>query len=232
LVFVSTSKQVLEAFFRRALAWEKRAGGEEQEEGLHAISLSEERDGVYFYKSGHEIGVMLEGNPANFPSQKIRSIVPGLKGFALVIIQLDKNTQETEFKKFLMAVHASNVDELQYYNVVVIYNEECREFNAQEVMEGKLHCVQRAFWFDTREKKAQGHLLQNSLTPLLIGHWVAEGQVTGRCCQLQNTNASNVFPCEGVDTGRIPVELVATIIEKFSFEGQWVLDLTNTVGFV
>lgn len=90
LVFVSTSKQVLEAFFRRALAWEKRAGGEEQEEGLHAISLSEERDGVYFYKSGHEIGVMLEGNPANFPSQKIRSIVPGLKGFALVIIQLDK----------------------------------------------------------------------------------------------------------------------------------------------
>jgi len=26
------------------------------------------------------------------------------------------------------------------------------------------------------------------------------------------------------------VELVATIIEKFSFEGQWVLDLTNTVG--
>lgn len=56
-----------------------------------------------------------------------------------------------------MAVHASNVDELQYYNVVVIYNEECREFNAQEVMEGKLHCVQRAFWFDTREKKAQGN---------------------------------------------------------------------------
>lgn len=80
---------MLEAFFRRALAWEKR-GGEEQEEGLYAISLSEERDGVYFYKSGHKIGVMLEGNPANFPSQKIRSIVPGLKGFVLVIIHLDK----------------------------------------------------------------------------------------------------------------------------------------------
>jgi len=30
--------------------------------------------------------------------------------------------------------------------------------------------------------------------------------------------------------GRIPVELVATIIEKFSFESQWVLDLTNTIG--
>ena len=80
---------MLEAFFRRALAWEKR-GGEEQEEGLYTISLSEERDGVYFYKSGQEIAVMLEDNPANFPSQKIRSIVPGLKGFALVIIHLDK----------------------------------------------------------------------------------------------------------------------------------------------
>lgn len=90
LFFVSTSKQVLEAFFRRALAWEKRAGGEEQEEGLYAISLSEEREGVYFYKNGREIGVMLEGNPGNFPSQKIRSIIPGLKGFALVVIHLDK----------------------------------------------------------------------------------------------------------------------------------------------
>ena len=26
------------------------------------------------------------------------------------------------------------------------------------------------------------------------------------------------------------MELVATITEKFSFDGQWVLDLTNTVG--
>jgi len=65
---------------------------------------------------------------------------------------------------------------------------------------------------------------------LLIGHWVAEGQVTGGCCQLQNANASNVFSCIGVDKGRIPVELVATIIEKFSFEGQWVLNLTNAIG--
>lgn len=70
-----------------------------------------------------------------------------------------QNTQETEFKKFLMAVHASNVEELQYYNVAVIYNEECTEFNVQEAMEGKLHYVQRAFWFDTREKKAQGNFI-------------------------------------------------------------------------
>ena len=67
-----------------------------------------------------------------------------------------KDTQESEFKKLLMAVHASNVEELPYYNVAVICSEVCAEFNVHEVMEGKLHYVQRAFWFDTREKKAQG----------------------------------------------------------------------------
>ena len=63
-----------------------------------------------------------------------------------------RDIQESEFKKFLMAVHASNVEELPYYNVAVICNEECAEFNVQEVMEGKLHYVQRAFWFDTRKE--------------------------------------------------------------------------------
>lgn len=56
-----------------------------------------------------------------------------------------------------MAVRASYVEELQYYNIAVIYNEECTEFNVLEVMEGKLHYVQRALWFDTRDKKAQGN---------------------------------------------------------------------------
>ena len=52
---------MLEAFFKRALAWEKR-GGEEHKKGVHAISLSEERDGVYFYQSRQELEVMLEGH--------------------------------------------------------------------------------------------------------------------------------------------------------------------------
>ena len=39
-----------------------------------------------------------------------------------------KDTQESEFKKFLMVVHASNVEELPYCNVAVICNEECAEF--------------------------------------------------------------------------------------------------------
>lgn len=67
-----------------------------------------------------------------------------------------KDTEESEFKKFLMTLHASNVEELPYYNLVVIYNEQFTEFHVQEVMEEKLHQLQRAFWFDTREKKAQG----------------------------------------------------------------------------
>ena len=75
-----------------------------------------------------------------------------------------------------------------------------------------------------------GHLLQNSLTPLLIGHWVAEGQVTARSCNFLDANASNVFLCKGGDEGKIPLELAATIMKKFSFEGQWVLDLTCSNG--
>ena len=67
-----------------------------------------------------------------------------------------QNIQEMEFKKFLMAVHARNGDELQYYNVAVIFNEQSIVYKMQEIMEEKLHCVQRAYWFDTREKKAQG----------------------------------------------------------------------------
>ena len=66
-----------------------------------------------------------------------------------------QNTQETEFKKFLMTVHAGNVNELQYYNVAVIVDDSA-EVKVAEIMEEKLHCVQRAFWFDTRLKKPQG----------------------------------------------------------------------------
>ena len=72
-------------FLRQNRCWKHSSGGEErgseeQQEGVYTISLSEERDGMYFFKSGHEIRVMLEGSPANVPSQKLRSIVPGLKG--------------------------------------------------------------------------------------------------------------------------------------------------------
>ena len=78
-------KKVLEAFFKRALAWEK---GSKEENEEAAISLSDERDGVYFYQSGQEMGLLLEGHPTKLPLHQLRSIAPGLKGFDLVIIHL------------------------------------------------------------------------------------------------------------------------------------------------
>ena len=61
---------MLEALFRRALAWEKE-GGDDSDDGMHTISLSEERDGTYFYQSGQEVGVMLHGHTKNLPLQQI-----------------------------------------------------------------------------------------------------------------------------------------------------------------
>jgi len=69
----------------RALSWEKR-GGKEHKEIVHAISLSEERDGMYFYQSGQELEVMLEGHRTKVPLHQIRSMVPGLRGFNLAMI--------------------------------------------------------------------------------------------------------------------------------------------------
>ena len=65
------------------------------------------------------------------------------------------NTQEMELKKFLMTVHAGNVDKQQHYNVAVIIDDSV-ELKVVEIIEGKRHCVQRSFCFDTRVKKPQG----------------------------------------------------------------------------
>ena len=55
-----------------------------------------------------------------------------------------QNTQETEFKKFLMTVHAGNVEELQYYNVAVIVDDSA-ELKVAEIMEEKLYCVRPVY---------------------------------------------------------------------------------------
>lgn len=86
---------MLEAFFKRALAWEKR-GGEEHKE-VHALSLSEERDGMYFYQSRQELEVMLEGHRTKVPLHQIRSMVPGLRGFNLAMIYLGKMCKSTKY---------------------------------------------------------------------------------------------------------------------------------------
>lgn len=51
----------------------------------------------------------------------------------------------------LLSLHACNVDTLQRYNIAII-----NPGNAAKGLEEKFTCVQRAFWFDTRKKRAQG----------------------------------------------------------------------------
>lgn len=92
-----------------------------------------------------------------------------------------------------------------------------------------MHCVQHAFWFDTSEKKPQGFLLHNSLKPILIGHWVSSGIVDEGSCNF-STNASNVFPSKGESADIIPVGIASALVRMFSFEGQWILDLTRSSG--
>ena len=84
-VFVSIIK-VLEAFFRRALKWEKR-----EEAG---VNLTSEEEGVFTFHSGSEvnteIGILLEGRSLELPFQKIQAAAMSYKAFNLVIIQLEK----------------------------------------------------------------------------------------------------------------------------------------------
>jgi len=78
-----------------------------------------------------------------------------------------------------------------------------------------------------------GHLLQNSLTEILICHWTASNVVGPECSNLVE-DASNVFACPGVDdravTYTLPADLISAIIKRFSFEGNWILDLTRSKG--
>ena len=62
-----------------------------------------------------------------------------------------------DFKKFLMAIHAGNTDELNNYNVAVIYDENMLELNVPEIMKKKFNCIQKVFWFDTRTDAANGN---------------------------------------------------------------------------
>ena len=63
----------------------------------------------------------------------------------------------------------------------------------------------------------------NSLTPLLVSHWSVNDEVT-QCYNLEGKSASNVFPGENQQ------DLVAVLIECFSFPGQWVLDASKSNG--
>ena len=63
----------------------------------------------------------------------------------------------------------------------------------------------------------------NSLTPLLVGHWSSNNEAT-QCYNLEGKSASNVI------LGKDQQELVAVLIDRFSFPGQWVLDSSKSNG--
>lgn len=67
------------------------------------------------------------------------------------------------------------------------------------------------------------HLLVNSLIPLLVGHWSINDEAK-QCYNLEGKSASNVIP------GKDLQELVAILIDRFSFPGQWVLDSSKSNG--
>nr|KAJ7387581.1 hypothetical protein OS493_000915 [Desmophyllum pertusum] len=93
--------------------------------------------------------------------------------------------------------------------------------------------IQKVFFYDTKPEETQGHLLQNSLTTMLIGHWASNNIIDAESCNLLGKNASNVFSCKGsYERGNdLPVELISLLMDRFSFEGQWVLDLTKSNAF-
>lgn len=78
-----------------------------------------------------------------------------------------------------------------------------------------------------------GKWLQNSSTDKLICHWMASNIIGPECSNLVEA-ASNVFACPGLDDGAVtstlPADLVSTIIKRFTFEGNWILDLIRSKG--
>ena len=75
----------------------------------------------------------------------------------------------------------------------------------------------------TQDNFLTGHLLVNSLTPLLVGHWSINNEAT-QSYNLAGKSASNVI------LGKDQQELVAVLIDCFSFPGQWVLDSSKSNG--
>ena len=63
----------------------------------------------------------------------------------------------------------------------------------------------------------------NSLTPLLVGHWPINDKAK-QCYNLKGKSASNVIP------GKDLQELVAILIDRLGFPGQWVLDSSKSNG--
>lgn len=81
-------EQVVESFFRRALAWEK-------EEAVKGLNVVEEKDGVFFFRNDRipetvEVGILMGEEEAALPYQKVKGMAPGFKGFHLAILKLEE----------------------------------------------------------------------------------------------------------------------------------------------
>jgi len=59
---------------------------------------------------------------------------------------------------------------------------------------------------------------------MLIGHWSSNGQIANDAYNLRGKNGSNVFPSEDIGL------LLEKIIDRLSFPGQWVLDVSKANG--
>jgi len=77
------------------------------------------------------------------------------------------------------------------------------------------------------------HLLQNSLRDIAILNWAANNTIGPECGNLGD-DASNVFACPATHDVQelLPVDLTSTLIQKFSFPGQWILDLSKSKGML
>lgn len=64
----------------------------------------------------------------------------------------------------------------------------------------------------------------NSLRPLLVGHWSVKSEASEQAFNLEGKSAPNVF------SAKDERELIEVLIDRFSFPGQWVLDVSNSNG--
>lgn len=73
--------------------------------------------------------------------------------------------------------------------------------------------------------------MSNSVQHIRIGHWSKDGEITeGHCHFTEEEDASNAFCFEEEKGKRVPTALIGHIVQHFSYEGQWVLDLTFSKG--
>lgn len=73
--------------------------------------------------------------------------------------------------------------------------------------------------------------MKNSLQPILFGHWAKDGAMSEKHCHFSKDECcNNTFCFEETAESLLPKSLIMHILKHFSYEGQWVLDLTESKG--